>query len=60
MTLKMVKEVNVTSENIQSKGKCVTHWHLYVVQWVNYYSNRFGERCPKRIGLFEKSSNNFS
>lgn len=32
MTLKMLKEVNVTTENIQSKGKCVIHWNLYVVQ----------------------------
>ena len=60
MTLKMLNEVNVTTENIQSKGKCVTHRPWYVVQWVNYYSNRLGEMCPKQIGHFQKSSNTSS
>lgn len=60
MTLEMLKEVNVTTENIQFKGKCIIHWHLYVVQCVNHYSSRLGEMYPKQIGIFQKISNNSS
>lgn len=56
----MFKEVNFTTENIQSKGKHVIRRHLYVIQSVNYYSNRLGEMCPKQIGLFQKPSNSSS
>lgn len=52
MTLKTLKEVNVTTENIQSKGKCVLHRRLYVVQRINYYSNR------RKVSKSPKSSEN--